>query len=85
MWRAGGEGKGGVWTLAKMLKFEARRKLQRQEARVKVLRAAAGGGLQFRFPFLGQGGPINLYRARPLAKQDGDRPEVFSFSIGYAF
>jgi len=49
------------------------------------LRSAAGGGLQFRFPFLGQVVPINLYWAKPLAKQDGDRPEVFSFSIGYAF
>lgn len=49
------------------------------------IRTAAGAGFQFRFPFLGQVLPMNLYWVKALSKQSGDQPEVFSFTVGYAF
>lgn len=49
------------------------------------LRTAVGGGFQFRFPLLGQVVPVNLYWVKALSKQASDQPEIFSFSIGYAF
>ena len=49
------------------------------------IRTAAGAGFQFRFPFLGQVLPVNLYWTKALSKQPGDQPEVFSFTVGYAF
>ena len=48
------------------------------------IRTAAGAGFQFRFPFLGQVLPMNLYWTKALSKQSGDHPEVFSFTVGYA-
>ena len=49
------------------------------------IRTAAGAGFQFRFPFLDQVLPVNLYWTKTLSKQPGDQPEVFSFTVGYAF
>lgn len=49
------------------------------------IRTAAGAGFQFRFPFLGQVLPINLYWVKALSKQAGDQPEIFSFTLGYSF
>ncbi len=49
------------------------------------IRTAAGAGFQFRFPFLGQVLPVNLYWTKALSKMQGDQPEVFSFTLGYTF
>ena len=56
-----------------------------QEGSIPALMPRAGAGFQFRFPFLGQVLPVNLYWTKALSKQPGDQPEAFSFTVGYSF
>ena len=56
------------------------------DADFSTVRAAAGGGVRFRIPQLGmQKVPIGLYVATPLRKEDNDKTETISFSIGTGF
>jgi outer membrane protein insertion porin family len=43
-------------------------------------RASIGGGFRFKLPFLGQA-PFAIDFATPLAQEDGDEPQVFSFDL----
>ena len=47
------------------------------------LRTAAGLGLELRFPLFGEVVPVNLYWTQALSSEEGDREQVFTFTLGY--
>ena len=51
---------------------------------ISAYRAAVGFGLRWQIPFFGPM-PINLNFAYPVAKDDNDDTQVFSFSLGWVF
>ena len=48
-------------------------------------RTTAGVGLQFRLPVLEQIVPFNLYWAKALSSERGDREQEFGFTLGFGF
>ena len=56
-----------------------------QDFSLDQYRAAIGGGLRLQLPFLGSSPAFALDVAVPIAKENGDEEQVFSFNLGIPF
>jgi len=56
-----------------------------EDMRIGTMRASAGFGLRFTVDMLGAPVPFALDFGFPLAKEDDDEEQVFSFSIAWNF